>query len=75
MDLESAGKLLLLFGLSLAVVGGLLWAGGRLGLGSVPGNFNVSGQGWSCLLPIGLSILLSLVLTIVLNVILRFFNR
>jgi hypothetical protein len=71
VDLQTVGKFAVLLGVSLAIVGGLLWAGGRLGLGSLPGDLRFEGQGWSCFVPIGASILLSLLLTIVLNLILR----
>ena len=75
MDLETLGKFVALAGVAMLVVGVLLWAGGRLGLGSLPGNLHVSGEGWSCYLPIAASILVSLLLTLVLNLILRFMRR
>ena len=75
MDLEALGRLLALLGVSLALVGGLLWLGGRLGLGALPGNLRFNGQGWSCFVPITASILISLLLTLVLNVVLRLLNR
>lgn len=75
MDLEAVGRFLAIAGVSLVVIGVALWLGGRLGVGSLPGNIRLNGQGWSCFIPITASILLSLLLTIVLNLILRFFNR
>ena len=75
MDLQSAGKFAVLLGISLAVVGGLLWLGGKLGLGALPGNLRLEGQGWSCFVPIGLSVLLSLLLTLALNVVLRLLGK
>lgn len=71
MDLQTLGKYLALLGLSLLVVGGLLALGGRLGLGSLPGDVRVQREGFGCYLPIATSILLSLLLTIVLNLLLR----
>ena len=71
MDLQTLGKYLALLGLSLLVVGGLLALGGRLGLGSLPGDVRVQREGLGCYLPIATSILLSLLLTIVLNLLLR----
>ena len=65
------GRIVALLGISMVVVGGLLWLFGRLGLGSLPGDLHVNGAGWSCYVPIVTSILLSLLLTIVLNLILR----
>ena len=71
MDLQTLGKYLALLGLSLLVVGGLLALGGRLGLGSLPGDVRVQRESFGCYLPIATSILLSLLLTIVLNLLLR----
>jgi hypothetical protein len=75
MDLQTAGKFAVLLGISLVIVGGMLWAGGKLGLGSLPGDLHFSGQGWSCFVPIMTSLVLSLLLTIVLNVILRWLGK
>jgi hypothetical protein len=71
VDLQTLGKYLALLGLSLLVVGGLLALGGRLGLGSLPGDVRVQRESFGCYLPIATSILLSLLLTIVLNLLLR----
>jgi len=74
MDLETLGKYLLLFSAALAVTGGLLLLGGRLGLGSLPGDMRIDREGYSCFVPIATSIVLSLILTIVLNLIIRWFR-
>lgn len=74
MDLQTLGKYLLLLAIALAVVGGLMVLGGRLGLGSLPGDFRVQRQGFSCFVPIASSIILSIVLTILLNLLLRWFR-
>lgn len=68
------GKMLVFVAVGLAIVGLLLWLGGRMGLGSMPGNFTFNGQGWSCVVPITASIIISIVLTIVLNLVLRWFR-
>jgi hypothetical protein len=75
VDLQSIGKLVALTGVALALVGGMLWLGGRLGFGSLPGDLRFSGEGWSCYVPIVASIVLSLLLTLVLNFIIRFMRR
>ncbi len=79
MDPQSVGRVLLVVGLIVTVVGGLLLAFGRSGLfsaiGNLPGDIRVQGQGFTCLVPIVSSILISVVLTIVLNLIIRFLNR
>lgn len=72
--MESIGKMLLLLAAALAVVGALFWAAGRLGLGSLPGDIRLSGQGWSCFVPIVSSIVISLLLTLLLNLALRLFK-
>jgi hypothetical protein len=74
VDLQTLGKYLLLFAASLAVVGGLLVLGGRLGLGSLPGDVRIDREGFSCFVPIATSIVLSIVLTILLNLFLRWFR-
>ncbi|NWG16649.1 MAG: DUF2905 domain-containing protein [Chloroflexi bacterium] len=79
MDLQAVGRLLLIAGIVLAVLGGLLMLLGRLplfsSLGSLPGNLRIQGKGFSCFIPIVSMILLSVVLTIVLNIIIRLINR
>jgi hypothetical protein len=77
MNIESLGRLLILGGLGLVVIGGLFLLFGRLGLplGRLPGDFRFQiGQG-TCLIPLASSIILSLVLTLLLNILIRFFNR
>lgn len=73
--LDSIGKLLIGVGFAFAIVGGLLWAAGRIGLESFPGNLRFGSEQWGCFVPIGLSILLSIVLTLVLNVAIRWFGK
>ena len=76
MDLQTTGRILLIIGIGIAVVGGLLIAAGRFtGLGNLPGDIRIEGQGFTCLFPFATMILLSIVLTIVLNIIIRFINR
>lgn len=70
--MQTLGRILLAFAALLAVVGALMWLGGRLGLGSLPGDFRFGGQGWSCYVPIVSSIVISLLLTVLLNL---FFRR
>ncbi len=74
MDLQSLGKMLIFLALGLAIVGALFWLGGRMGLGSLPGNIRLEGENWSCFVPLAASIAISLLLTIVLNVVFRWFR-
>jgi len=73
---QGLGRMLLLLGITLAIVGGIMLLLGRsgIGAGSLPGSVRLQSQGWSCYIPILASILLSIVLTVVLNLLLRFFR-
>jgi hypothetical protein len=76
LDLGDLGKLLILFGGIIVVLGIALALFGRVPLiGRLPGDIAFQGQGYSCFIPIVSSIVLSIVLTIVLNLIVRLFNR
>jgi uncharacterized membrane-anchored protein len=66
--------MLLLLGLSLAIVGGIMLLLGRSGISTLPGDIRVQSQGWGCYVPIVASIILSIALTIVLNLLIRFFR-
>lgn len=72
MELQSVGKLLVLIGAVIALAGLLFWAGGRLGLGSLPGDFRLTGRNWGCFIPLVSSIIISLLLTLLLNLAARF---
>ena len=79
MDMQNIGRILLIIGIGIALVGGLLLALGRLPifsqLGKLPGDIRIEGQGFSCFVPIVSMILLSVLLTIVVNIIIRLINR
>lgn len=79
MDLAGLGRLLLLVGLGMALLGGLLLLLSRVPLlntlGRLPGDIHIEGQGFSCFLPLVSMLLISVLLTIVLNVIARLINR
>jgi hypothetical protein len=75
VDLQGIGKIVVIAGLALAALGVVLWFGGRLGLGSLPGDLRFSNEGWGCYVPIASMIVLSVVLTIIVNVLLRLFDR
>lgn len=74
-DLQSIGKFVVAAGLAVALLGVLLWVGGRLGLGSLPGDLRLQRENWGCYVPIVSSLILSVLLTIVLNVLWRLFGR
>lgn len=70
------GRLLIIVGIFLLVVGGLFVLLPKIGisLGRLPGDIRFDSGQTTCLIPIATSILLSVILTIVLNLIGRFFR-
>lgn len=74
MELQTVGRYLLWFGIAMAILGGLVMLGGRLGLGSLPGDIRIQTRQGSCFIPIVSSIVLSLLLTLLLNIIIRLFR-
>lgn len=74
MEMQTLGKWMVLMAVGLAVIGGLFWLGGRVGLGSLPGDIRIQREGFGCFLPIASSIVISIVLTLLLNLLLRLFR-
>ena len=66
--MQDVGRLLLVFGVLLAVIGGGLMLFGRFHL---PGDFTFRSGGVTVYLPIATSLILSIVLTVVLSVVFR----
>ena len=66
--MQDVGRLLLVFGVLLAVVGGGLMLFGRFHL---PGDLTFRSGGVTVYIPIAASIIISIVLTLVLNVVFR----
>jgi len=62
------GRLLVAPGAMLVLLGLVVWLGGRLGLGRLPGDISVSRGNFHFYAPLGTCLLLSAVLTLVLNV-------
>lgn len=75
--LDRIGLWLVIFGIVLALLGGLIWLLARLfpNLSQFPGTIRIQGAGFTCVFPVLAMILLSVLLTIVLNVIARFLNK
>jgi hypothetical protein len=74
--MANMGRMLVLLGVVLVVVGGLLWLGSALGgkvpfLGRLPGDIHVQRGNWSFYFPLTTSIVLSLVLTLILALLSR----
>jgi hypothetical protein len=79
MGLDSIGRLLLVVGVGLAVLGGILLLLSKVPflsqLGNLPGDIRIQGQGFSCFVPLASMILISIVLTVALNIVIRLINR
>jgi hypothetical protein len=60
---QQVGKVMLVFGLALAGLGGLLWLLGRLGW-RMGGDVSFGGAKWRVYLPIGTCIVLSILLSL-----------
>jgi hypothetical protein len=79
MDLQATGRILILIGIGISVLGGLFLLLGRLGvfgnLGHLPGDIRIERQGITCLVPITSAILISIILTAILNILVRIINR
>ncbi len=75
-DFDSLGRLLLVLGAGLVLLGGLFMLLGRVpAFGNLPGDIRVEGSGFTCFAPIVSMLLLSIILTIIVNVIARIFTR
>jgi hypothetical protein len=71
IDTGVVGRILVVLGVGIAVVGLLLALGVRLPFGRLPGDLSGSSGNFSWSVPLVTSLVLSVVLTIVLNIVLR----
>ncbi|NDJ87206.1 MAG: DUF2905 domain-containing protein [Chloroflexi bacterium] len=75
MDLAQLGRLLLLLGGGMVLLGGLFLLFSRIPVlrqfGNLPGDIRIESDNFTCFAPIVSMILISVVLTIVLNIIVR----
>ena len=65
------GRILLVIGLVLVVIGGLAAMGVRVPFGRLPGDIAITGEHGGIYIPIASMILLSIILTILANLFLR----
>lgn len=72
---SSIGKWLVIVGLGIALVGIIFWAGSKIGLGKLPGDFHIQKEKWGIYFPIATSIIVSIILTIVLNLVFWLFRK
>lgn len=79
MDLNGIGRLMLIVGLFITLVGGIFILFSRIPilnkLGSLPGDIRIQTGSFSCFMPLTSMILISIVLTLIINIILRLLNR
>jgi hypothetical protein len=66
------GRIILLIGIVMVVVGGLAAVGVKLPLGRLPGDIAIEGERGGIYIPLGTMIVVSLLLTLIFNV---FFRR
>ena len=71
MAFGDVGKLLLIAGAVIAVVGGVILLLTRAGVTQVPGSISISNGNFSFFFPVAFCIVVSVVLTVVINLIVR----
>jgi len=71
MQFEGIGKILILSGIILLVVGAMIILGGKLGLGRLPGDIVIKNQNFIFYFPLVTSIIISMILTIIFNMFFR----
>ena len=65
MDSSQLGRLLVLAGVAVVLIGAWLAWGPKIPwIGKLPGDFSFGGQGWRVHVPLGTSLVVSLVLTL-----------
>jgi hypothetical protein len=75
--MENFGRLLMLGGILVFLVGGGMYLAARLGLplGHLPGDIRIEGRNGSFYFPLASSILVSILLTVLWNIIARWLNK
>jgi hypothetical protein len=64
--MEQIGKSLMLIGISVLLLGALLWLGGKVpGIGKLPGDILIKRGNFTFYFPLATSILLSIILSII----------
>ena len=69
MALGDIGKLLLIAGVVIAVIGGVFLLLTRVGVTQLPGSISVSGDNFSFFFPVAFCVVVSIVVTVVINLI------
>ncbi len=74
MSYDQLGKLLIIVGGTLLVVGLAFLVLGRTPFGRLPGDITFTGGSFSCVAPLATMLILSLLLTPIVNIVLRLFR-
>jgi hypothetical protein len=77
MNILQIGKVIMILGAGLLVVGGGLYLAEKFGLpiGQLPGDIRIEREGFTCVFPLATSIILSIILTIGFNLLVRWLNK
>jgi hypothetical protein len=77
MSLEPIARILMIAGISLFLIGGLIYLFARIGINlfQLPGDIRLQSGNVTCLVPIVSTILLSILLTLILNIAIRYLNK
>ncbi len=75
MTYDQIGRVLLIIGGVVFVLGLLLFLFVRGPVGKLPGDFTFTNGNFTCIAPFATMIILSVLLTIIVNVVLRIMNR
>lgn len=71
-DLSQLGKIILVVGVALIVLGGVIYLAGRVPLlGRLPGDITIRRGPVTIYIPLATMLLLSLILTLILNIVFR----
>jgi hypothetical protein len=75
--MENIGRLLMIGGVILFVIGGLVFLASKFGIpfGRLPGDIRIERDGFSFYFPLASSIVISILLTIILNLVVRLFKK
>lgn len=68
MNIEYLAKTLIAFGIGIAILGVLLYFGGRAGIGKLPGDIYIRRGNFTFYFPIVTSILASIILTVIFSI-------
>ncbi|MFI4910665.1 MAG: DUF2905 domain-containing protein [Sedimentisphaeraceae bacterium JB056] len=71
-EFSQIGKVLIITGIFLIVIGIVIVIGGKFNLFNLPGDISFGGKNWKVFFPIGTSIVISIVLTLIFWIISKF---